>query len=105
MILRREGVEAVESSDVLLEVRRCEESVERLGRDDDAREGRKSRLTKRSEPARLATDRRTDRLHAHRRQIHTPLVHPYGSSSSALGPMSEAVGKRTPGLTVRHCGG
>src|SRR2546426_7341954 len=69
MIVRRDRVQAVEPSDVILEVPRSEEAVERLAGDDDAREGRESLLTKRRKSGRFATDRRADRLHVHPRQI------------------------------------
>src|SRR2546428_1015501 len=103
MIVRRDRVQAVEPSDVILEVRRSEEAVERLAGDDDAREGRESLLTKKRKSGRLATDRRADRLHVHPRQIHTQLVHAYVSSSSDLGPISQDVSNPISGLRARDC--
>src|SRR5712691_1210274 len=103
MILRGERVQAVESSDVVPEVRRSEEAVERLAGDDDARQGRESLLTKKRKSGRLATDRRADRLHVHPRQIHTQLVHAYVSPSSDPGPISQDVGNLISVLTARDC--
>src|SRR3989442_4463389 len=103
MIVRRDRVQAVEPSDVILEVPRSEEAVERLAGDDDARQGRESLLTKKRKSGRLATDRRADRLRVHPRQIHTQLVHAYVSSSSDLGPIPQDAGNLISVLTAGDC--